>query len=76
MVWLNCEVAPGRDECIREMTAVFFGDRWERSRSRRAARVQDHLREGTSLVVLDNFETVAGDEAFLRWLKDVRARPA
>ncbi len=29
VAWINCELAPGRDDCLRQMARVFFGDRME-----------------------------------------------
>jgi class 3 adenylate cyclase/tetratricopeptide (TPR) repeat protein len=74
VTWLKCELAPGRDECLRQMASVFFGNRMEQEHIEGCqGQVMKHLRECQALVVFDNFETVEGDAALLRWLAAVRA---
>jgi class 3 adenylate cyclase/tetratricopeptide (TPR) repeat protein len=74
VVWINCELKPSRDECLRQMAQVFFADRMEQEPIERCAeRVMARWGEGGALAVLDNFESVARDVALLRWLGEVRA---
>jgi len=72
--WLNCELKPSRDECLRQMAHVFFGDRMEQEHADLChRRVVEHLERGDALVVLDNFETVAHDDLLICWLASLRA---
>ncbi len=73
--WLNCEVQPSRDECIRQMARVFFGGRLEQASIDACARqVAAHLERGDALAVFDNFETVDSDSALIGWLADLSAK--
>jgi class 3 adenylate cyclase/tetratricopeptide (TPR) repeat protein len=72
-VWLNCEVKPSLDECFRLMAQVFFGDRLEQEHVDACGkRVLEHLERGDSLLIFDNFETVAHDERLICWLAALR----
>jgi len=71
--WVNCELEPSKDECLRQMARVFFGDRMEQEPIDVCGRrVVDHLEQGDSLLILDNFETVARDPRLIRWLAGLR----
>jgi class 3 adenylate cyclase/tetratricopeptide (TPR) repeat protein len=74
VAWLNCELKPGRDECLRQMAHVFLGDRMERELIDRCeTRVMRHLREHRALVIFDNFESVTSDMDLRLWLAQVQA---
>jgi class 3 adenylate cyclase/tetratricopeptide (TPR) repeat protein len=74
VAWLNCELQPSCDECLRQMAEVFFGDRMEGEHAERCqGRVMEHLQQCDALVIFDNFETTASDAALLRWLSQMRA---
>jgi class 3 adenylate cyclase/tetratricopeptide (TPR) repeat protein len=71
--WINCELEPSRDECLRQMARVFFGDRMEQEPIDSCERrVGAHLQKGDALVVLDNFESVARDMELIGWLANQR----
>ncbi len=73
IAWLNCELKFGRDESLRQIANVFFGDRMEREPINRCNdRVVKYLREHDALVVFDSFNAIAGDARLLRWLSDIR----
>ncbi len=73
VAWINCELQPSFEECLRQMAHVFFGDRLEQEGLERCnARILEHLSRAGSLVVLDNFETVAKHVDLLCWLSSVR----
>jgi class 3 adenylate cyclase/tetratricopeptide (TPR) repeat protein len=74
VAWLNCELAPGREQCLRQMARVFFGDRMEEEPIDACERrIAEHLGRGDALVVFDNFETVYKDARVVHWLRDLRA---
>lgn len=71
--WVNCETGPGLDECLRRAAAVFFGDPSDSETSEALAkRIRTHLSDRRAVLILDNFETVAGDADILRWLSAFR----
>jgi len=71
--WINCELGPTLDAAIRQAARVFFGEHDEPDDGAVArARVDEHLARGVALIVLDNFETVAGDPTLLQWLGAIR----
>jgi tetratricopeptide (TPR) repeat protein len=73
VAWLSCESGPSFEECLRQAARVFFGDGpGQESAAACSARVGEHLGRGGALLVLDNFETVAGDADLLRWLARLR----
>jgi class 3 adenylate cyclase/tetratricopeptide (TPR) repeat protein len=73
VAWINCELEPSREECLRRIAHIFFGDRMEHdSLDECQARILEHLHRNDSLVVLDNFETVADDVEMLRYLASLR----
>jgi class 3 adenylate cyclase/tetratricopeptide (TPR) repeat protein len=73
VAWISCESNPSRDECIRQLAAVFFGDRMENVLVDACAeKVAEHLQRGPGLAVFDNFETVAADSGLIRWLGSLR----
>jgi class 3 adenylate cyclase/tetratricopeptide (TPR) repeat protein len=72
--WVNCETGPTLEDSLRQIAAVFFGDRCEPEPSvELGKRIVAHLAGERSLVVLDNFETIAADSDFIRWLAGIRA---
>jgi len=74
VVWVNCETGPSHDECLRQAASLFFGDRSESEPTAALAkRIAKHLVDNRGLIVLDNFETVAGDNELIRWIAEVRA---
>ncbi len=74
VAWINCELEPSLDECLRQMARVFFGDRMEQEPIDGCGRqVAEHLERGDALVVLDNFETVAHDARLMSWLAGLRS---
>jgi class 3 adenylate cyclase/tetratricopeptide (TPR) repeat protein len=73
VAWINCELKPSLDECLRQMAKAFFGDRMEREPIERCrGRVAEQMNRGGALLVMDNFETIAKDVAILRGLSRVR----
>jgi hypothetical protein len=73
VAWINCELQPTLGECLRRIAHVFFGDRLEQESLEGChTRILEHLSRGGSLVVLDNFETVAKHVDLLLWLSGVR----
>jgi tetratricopeptide (TPR) repeat protein len=72
--WVNCETRPDLAECVRQAAGLFFGDRCESEPpAGLGRRVLAHLGgDRRGLLVLDNFETVAGDADLVRWLAAVR----
>ena len=73
VAWVNCELGPGREECLRQLAHVFLGDRMEQESLEQCQnRVLEHLNSADSLVVLDNFETIAHDPEMLCWLAELR----
>ena len=73
VAWLNCELKPSRDECLRQMAQVFFGDRLEQDHIDVCEqRIIEHFERGDALVVFDNFETVAHDDLLICWLAGLR----
>ncbi len=73
VAWINCELAPGREDCLRQMARVFFGDRMEQESIHDCERrVAEHLDHGAALVVFDNFETVSKDARIVQWLAGLR----
>ncbi len=73
VAWLNCELKFGRDESLRQIASIFFGDRMEREPINRCHdRVVKYLREHDALVVFDSFDAIAGDPHLLQWLLGVR----
>jgi class 3 adenylate cyclase/tetratricopeptide (TPR) repeat protein len=67
--WVNSELEPSLDECLRQMMRVFFGDRMEQEPFDVSSnRIVEHLERGDALVVLDNFETIAHESGLIRWL--------
>lgn len=73
VAWINCESNPSREECVRQMAAVFFSDRMEHEPIEACAqKVAECLQRGPGLAVFDNFETVAGDASLVRWLGTLR----
>jgi tetratricopeptide (TPR) repeat protein len=74
VVWVNCERTALYEECVREAAAELFGDRCEAEAVEPLThRVSSQLAARPVLLVLDNFETVAGDRAMVRWVAGFRA---
>jgi class 3 adenylate cyclase/tetratricopeptide (TPR) repeat protein len=68
-LWINAEVKPSLDECLRQAMRVFFGERTEQEPiDVCATRLYEHLDQEDALVLLDNFETVVHDQDLIRWL--------
>jgi tetratricopeptide (TPR) repeat protein len=73
VAWITCEDAPGYEECVRRMSHGLFGKRFDTEEVLELSdRVDTYLLEHPTLVVLDNFETVAGCEDLQKWLAQVR----
>ena len=69
VAWVNGELEPSLDECLRQMMRVFFGDRMEQESIEVCSnRLAEYLERGDALVLLDNFETVAHESGLIRWL--------
>jgi class 3 adenylate cyclase/tetratricopeptide (TPR) repeat protein len=67
--WVNGESRPSLIECLRQSLRVFFGDRKEQEPiDACAVRLTEHLEAQDSLIILDNFETIAHDPALIGWL--------
>jgi class 3 adenylate cyclase/tetratricopeptide (TPR) repeat protein len=67
--WLNGESRPSLTECLRQSLRVFFGDRKEQEPiDVCAVRLADHLEKHDTLIIFDNFETIAHDPALIAWL--------
>lgn len=72
--WVNCERTPRFEECVRQASACLLGDRFEaEALAAVAGRLAAHLTASGGLLVLDNFESVGGDPAFVRWASGLRA---
>ncbi len=72
--WVDCESAQRFEECVRQAAVGLLGDRCEAEPIEPlAARLAAHLVARAALLVLDNFETVSGDRAAVRWLAGLRA---
>ncbi len=68
-LWINAELEPNLDECLRQAMRVFFGERTEQEPIEVcAARISEHLDHTDALILLDNFETVVHDQELVRWL--------
>ncbi len=69
IAWINAEVKPSVDECLRQAMRVFFGERTEQEPiDICATRISEHLDHRDALILLDNFETVVHDQDLIRWL--------
>jgi tetratricopeptide (TPR) repeat protein/class 3 adenylate cyclase len=67
--WVNCELEPNLDECLRQSIRVFFGARTEKEAIEVGAnRLAEHLENGDAFILLDNFETIAHNAELIRWL--------
>ena len=73
--WINAELEPSLDECLRQAMRVFFGERTEQVPIEACAtRISEHLNHADALVLLDNFETVVHNQELIRWLADLLPR--
>lgn len=73
-VWVNCERTPRFEECLRQASAALLGDRFESELlDALAQKLAAHLAASGGLLVLDNFESVSDDPAFVRWVSGLRA---
>ena len=72
VAWINAELEPSLDECLRQAMRIFFGERTEQEPiDVCAARISEHLDHTDALILLDNFETVVHDQELIRWLADL-----
>jgi tetratricopeptide (TPR) repeat protein/class 3 adenylate cyclase len=73
--WINAELEPSLDECLRQTMRVFFGERTEHEPIEVcAARISEHLDQEDALLLLDNFETVVHNQELIRWLASLPPR--
>ena len=67
--WVNSEPGPSLDECLRQTARLFFDARMEQEPIEVCAtRLAGHLERADALILLDNFETVAHNSSWIRWL--------
>jgi len=71
--WVNGEYGPPYAECLRLISQAFFQKRQEdEPPAQLAARIAAYLGARPSLILFDNFETLAADQELLDWLARLR----
>jgi class 3 adenylate cyclase/tetratricopeptide (TPR) repeat protein len=75
VAWINAELEPSFDECLRLAMRVFFGERTEQEPIEVCAkRLSAHLDHRDALILLDNLETIVHNQDLIRWLAGLPAR--
>lgn len=74
VVWVNCELSPTQDECVREIARVICGQRYEGQGIEVCNHnISEHLKTGRALLIFDSFEMIAENLALSIWIMQVHA---
>jgi class 3 adenylate cyclase len=74
VIWIWGEQEPALEDCLRAMAQVFWNDdEHVPEASTLSRRILEQWNRTGALLVVDNFESIAADEALHAWLRAVRA---